>query len=96
MPRSRFLDVAIWPVIDDHPFDAPDWRLAVAVVRRPGSGLAPAALQHGLCRGHPRSGRCVGIVHDFGQHRDRVLGVFARQLAYVFRLMRFIAHHGGE
>jgi hypothetical protein len=93
MPGLGFLHCTVLVVIDNHPFDPPARRRAIPIVGRLRSRLAPAAIQQGLGRGDPRPGRRVGILHDFGQHGDRVLAVLARQLPDVFWKICFIRHH---
>ena len=65
--------------IHDHSSDLRHGRSAVSIFRRLRARLAPAPIQQRLCRRQARAGRRIGIIHDFGQNRDRVGRVCARQ-----------------
>jgi hypothetical protein len=65
--------------IHDHSFDLRNGRSAVSVVRRLRPCLAPAPVQQRLCRGQPRSGRRVRVVHDFGQNGNGFGAVGTRE-----------------
>jgi len=70
--------------IHDHSFDLRNRRSAVSIFRRLRARLAAAPIQQRFCCRQARTGRRIGIVHDFGQNRDRVGGVRAREGLDVF------------
>jgi len=105
--RSRFLEITpfvmarlgfveVVPRRNKHAFDTRGFLLGNSIVRGRRAHLAPAAVQQGLCRRYPRPCRDVRVLHDFRQHRDRGLALFARQRPYVYRGICFIRSHGKE
>jgi hypothetical protein len=79
--------------MDDHSFDLRDWLSAVSIFRRLRPRLAPAPFQQRLCCGQPRPGRRIGIVHDFGQNRDRIGAMCTRQRLDVFLCVCCLSLH---
>ena len=93
--RLRWVFCVVLAGIHDHSFDLRNRRSAVSIFRRLRARLAPAPIQQRLCCRQTRAGRRIGIVHDFGQNRDRVGRVCARQGLDVF-LVCFRSLHGWQ